>query len=125
MPITILPLLLITTQVVPHLKHLVQLVGNYLVSSGVAHDFSVYEIANGSVEIEALTPRVGSLISQAAERMDWNIVQASHGEKPTYRLNGGHGVQQLYYQANRLLHKEMGVPWTAQLEKVWQHRLGT
>lgn len=78
---------------------------------------------DGRVGVFAKDARHAVIIAQIGEKLGWKVKTAVVGENAICDLIGGPGLQKLYYEANKAYHKKLGVPWTAQLEKVWQHKL--
>lgn len=74
---------------------------------------------DGSVIAEASDERLLTLFCQDAAKKG---MKTSPVTTTSVRIGG---IDRLYYEANKAYHKELGVPWTAQLEKVWQHRLAS
>lgn len=74
-----------------------------------------------AIVINAADERIASLIGQHAASQNWKVQVSGN----TTKLVGGVGLNKLYYAANRSYHKQLGVPWTSQLEKVWEHRLAS
>lgn len=101
-------------------QHLGALVSAVLVRNGVdARQFNV-TVRDGKLFVASEDERINTLIGQAVLTAGWKAFPAGDAKLQL----AGAGLNKLFYEANRAYHKELGVPWTAELERIWQHRLG-
>lgn len=99
-------------------RHLGTAVMSTLVESGISNSDFTVKVDDGAIMVTASNERIGALVGQSAEVLGWKTTAVGNA----LRLSGP-GLNKLYYDCNKSYHAELGVPWTAQLERVWQHRL--